>query len=148
MKPLRTQPYFKYAIDRLPTSSKLEQAIAEYLGMRLDRDPQMHPKVWEACIDELVSGMRIDVRTKEVRPRKRIIGSTTTDGKHLVDDLIYLFNVATNRGWNHVYFTSQQDANWNNLSFYQDPHWSKITRDPETRKRLEMILNGTGSGHD
>ena len=144
MKPLRIQPYFNYAKEHLPVSSALEQAIAEYLGMRLHKDPSMHPKVWEACIDEIVAGMKIDVKTRQVKPRHRVIGATTTDGKHLINDLIYLFNVATSRGWNHVYFTAQQDANWNNVSFFQDPYWSKLTHDPKTRKRLEMILNGGG----
>lgn len=145
MKPLRTQPYFKYATDRLPTSSRLEQAIAEYLGMRLGKNPTMHPKIWEACIDELIAGMRIDVKTKNVKPHKRVIGKTTTDGEHLINDLIYLFNVATSRGWSHVYFTNQQDHNWSNLSYYQDPYWSKMTHDPATRKRLEDMLDGSGS---
>lgn len=141
MRPLRTQPFFKYATDRLPADSTLEQAIAEYLGMRLHKDPTMHPKVWEACIDELVAGMRINTKTKQEKPRQRVIGSKSSSCT--VGDLIYLFQVATLRGWNHVYFTREQDASWNNISYYQDPYWQKLKKDPATRQRLEELLNGT-----
>lgn len=143
MKPLRTQPFFQYATERLPADSNLHQAIAEYLGMRLHKDPHLHVKVWEACIDELVAGMRIDVKTKQQKGRYRTIGAkvpTTT-----VNDLIYLFQVATSRGWNHVYFTQDQDASWCNMSYYQDPYWHKLTVDQATRKQLEDILDGTES---
>lgn len=141
MKPLRTQPFFKYATERLPADSHLEQAIAEYLGMRLHKDPTLHPKVWEACIDELVAGMRIDVKAGSAKPRQRVIGKQCTD--HLIPDLIYLFQVATLRGWNHIYFTKEQDADWNNISFYQDPYWYRLTKNPSSRTILEEVLNGT-----
>lgn len=141
MKPMRTQPFFKYATDRLPADSGLEQAIAEYLGMRLHKDPAMHPKVWEACIDELVAGMRINVKTGSVKPKQRTIGYQPVN--HLIPDLIYLFQVATFRRWNHIYFTQEQDADWNNMSFYQDPYWHRLVKNPESRKILEDILNGT-----
>lgn len=141
MKPMRTQPYFNYAKEQLPTDSKLEQAIAEYLGMRLHKNPQLDPKVWESCIDELRVGMRIDIKTQTVRPRQRVIGGKTNKS-HLINDLIYLFNVATNRGWNHVYFTPEQDAGWSNIAYYQDPYWSNYIKNPKTRKKLEVILDG------
>lgn len=141
MKPLRTQPYFKYAIEHLPADSRIDKAVAEYLGMRLHKDPHLHPKVWEACIDEFVEGMGIDVNTKEPKPRKRVIGKKKDT--HTIDDIVYLFNVATSREWNHVYFTRQQDADYSNISFYQDPYWSKIKKDPKIRKELEESLNGT-----
>lgn len=141
MKPMRTQPFFRYAIERLPANSQLEQAVAEYLGMRLHKNPQLHPKVWEACIDELIAGMRIDPRTKQEKPKQRIVG--TVKSQTTVGDLIYLFKTATMRGWNHVYFTSDQDTKWNNMSYYQDPYWHKLVSEPHTKKQLEEILNGT-----
>lgn len=141
MKPMRTQPYFNYAKDHLPTSSQLEQAVAEYLGMRLHKNPHLSPKEWEVCIDELVAGMKIDVKTGTVKSKYRVVGHKT-DSSHLIGDLIYLFNVAASRGWNHVYFTPQQDAMWSNMSFYQDPYWSKWVKDPKTKKKLEEILDG------
>lgn len=140
MKPMRTQPYFKYAVDRLPASSELAQAISEYLGMRLHKDGSLHPKIWEACIDELVAGMRIDKATLQAKPKTRVIGAQPTSA--LIPDLIYLFQTATLRRWNHVYFTQQQDADWNNISFYQDPYWSRITRDANLMKILQEELDG------
>lgn len=142
MKPMRTQPFFKYAIERLPADSHLEQAVAEYLGMRLNKDPTLHPKVWEACIDELIAGMRIDVKSRSTRPKQRVVGKQPAN--YLIPDLIYLFQVATLRGWNHVYFTQEQDTDWSNMSFYQDPYWYRLTRDKESRRILEEVLNGTG----
>lgn len=142
MKPMRTNPYYKYAIEKLPADSKLENAIAQYLGMRLHKEPSLHPKVWEACIDELVAGMGIDVKQKAQKPKQRVIGSKKNT--HTIGDLIYMFEVATQRGWNHVYFSKQQDTEWSNISFYQDPYWSKLKKDPKTRKELEENLNGAG----
>ena len=141
MKPLRTQPFFGYAVKLLPTSSLLEQAIAEYLGMRLHKEPSLQMKVWEACIDELVSGMRIDKSTKIEKPRQRHINAQTS--QTTVGDLIYMFQVATLRGWNHVYFTKAQDTQWNNISYYQDPYWHKLVSTPSSRKELYVILYGT-----
>lgn len=143
MKPLRTQPFFKYATDRLPADSGLNQAIAEYLGMRLHKNPALHPKAWEACIDELVAGMRIDTASKEIKPRQRMVGKKPIDS--LIPDLIYLFQVATLRGWNHVYFTREQDADWSNISFYQDPYWRKTIKDPESKKILKEELDESGN---
>ena len=143
MKPLRTQPFFQYATERLPADSRLQQAIAEYLGMRLHKDPHLQVKVWEACIDELIAGMRIDVKTKEVKGRYRTVGARVLPTT--VNDLIYLFQVATSREWNHVYFTKDQDASWCNMSYYQDPYWHKLIVDQNTRKQLEEILYGSES---
>lgn len=140
MKPMRTQPYFKYAMDNLPASSELAQAVAEYLGMRLHKDNSMHAKVWEACIDELVKGMRLDKMTSSVRSKTRVIGSTPIES--VIPDLIYLFQTATLRRWNRVFFTRQQDADWNNVSFYQDPYWSRVVRDATLSRILQEELNG------
>lgn len=140
MKQMRTQPYFKYAIDRLPADSRVEEAVAEYLGMRLSKNPNLQPKIWEACIDELVAGMRLTVSLKN-KTKLRKIGEKKDELK--IPDLLYRLQVATSRGYNHIYFTYEQDADWNNISYYQDPYWTKLKK--EKHKILEEILNGSES---
>lgn len=140
MKVSRAQPYYNYAISNLPASSELAEAVAEYLGMRLGKDPMLHPKIWERCIDELVTAMNLKpTATAKKAGSRRLIGLNKSPT--VIQDIIYMFQVATVRSWNHVYFTSQQDAEWNNISYYQDPYWQKAKR--EHQELLEEELYGT-----
>lgn len=142
MKPMRTQPYYSYAISKLPSDSRIENAVAEYLGMRLSKDIALSPKVWNACIDELVVALGLDVEsdTKRKARKLQIAKEVAT-----VADIIYMLEVATARKWNHIYFTRDQDIMWDNISYYQDPYWRKCVKGH--KKEMMEVLNSERPGH-
>ena len=139
MKPMRTQPYWAYATKALPSDSALLQVVSEYLGMRLHKNPNLHPKDWESCIDEVCRAFEIEPKTGQDKPRQRTIGKPKRP--NLIPDLIYMFQVATSRKLIHVYMTPERDAAWNNMSFWQDPYWCRIVKNPETRNILKGELD-------
>lgn len=132
----RQQPYFGYALKKLPKNEQLAHWIAEYLHMRLSKNKELSTSEWEMCIDELTE--LFDLPNSD--SGKRRIG--VHKPKITTLELCYLFMVATRRKWNHVYFTHEQDMAWErqNFSYYQDPYWQKLKSDPETRKILEEQL--------
>lgn len=132
------QPYYNYAINRLPKDDRLQHCVAEYLYMRLQKNKQLSLAEWESCIDELIS--LYDIRSRETVKRKSKLSVRSQLTKISVSDLCYLFMTATKRKLNHVYITKEQDRMYDNISFYQDPYWQKMIRDPETRQRLEEQL--------
>ena len=139
--------YLNYAKSKLPTgSSKLDNAVRAYLDFRLSKNPPITVKAWEVVIDEVVAGLHLEQpavasgRGKSQGTRKRVINANKDASQ--VDELIYLFQVATIRKWNHVYFTPSQDAMWNNMSYYQDPYWNKLINDNSSRKLLREVLDG------
>lgn len=132
------QPYYNYAIKRLPKDDRLQHCVAEYLYMRLQKNKQLSLAEWESCIDELIS--LYDIRSRETVKRKSKLSVHSQLTKISVSDLCYLFMTATKRKLNHVYITKEQDRMYDNISFYQDPYWQKMIRDPETRQRLEEQL--------
>lgn len=134
------EPYWSSALKKLPKNSKLMSAVAEYLGMRLSKNPSLSVAEWNACIDELVNAYDIqEVYLKESKVRRIGRKEMIT-----IPDLCYLFSVATSRKWNHVFFTHEQDRLYNNISFYQDPYWHDTTMNEETRRILQEELDGTG----
>jgi len=133
VKPMRTQPFFKYATDKLPVDSDLHNAIALYLGMRLAKNKNMTLAEWAEAIDGLVTAMRLLPKSEKSRIKPQALP--------LVTDIIYMFHVAAHRGWNHVYFTREQDYDWGNISYYQDIYWQQTVK--EHRQVLEEELYGT-----
>lgn len=134
------QPYFGYALQKLPKDDQLAHCIAEYLYMRITKNPQLSIGEWKACIDELADVCEIMKTTKStVKPKVRKINQKPAMSVH---DLCYLFMTATKRKWNHIYFTKEQDSVYEqqNFSFYQDPYWQSLKNNPEMRKILEEQL--------
>ena len=142
----RANPYFMEAMRLLPKDDRLEHCVAEYLYMRLSKDKHLSVSDWKECIMDLVKVYGISP-TSYIRCKKgRSVGRTKRTlvaeypPRISIPDLCYLFLTATHRKWNHVYFTKEQDIMYDNISFYQDPYWQKMIRDPETRQRLEEQL--------
>lgn len=132
--------YMAYALEKLPKSSELMQAVEEYLKMRLSKNSHLSQSEWNGCIDELLAMVEIpNPNQRNTRVRKLTGKEPVT-----IEELIYLFNTATSRRYNHIYFTQQQDRMYANMSYYQDPYWHAIKQDDSTRKILEEELeNGT-----
>lgn len=136
----RQQPYYGYAIKKLPKDEKLAHLIAEYLHVRISKNPQLSMGEWQACIDELETVFTLPNQClKDDKPKMRQIKKKPEIS---VTELRYLFMVAIARKWNHVYFSREQDMAWErqNFSYYQDPYWQKLKNDPESRKILEEQL--------
>lgn len=136
--------YMSYAIEKLPKNSQLVQAVEEYLKMRLHKNSHLSQSEWNGCIDELLSMVEIpDSNARNTRVRKLTGKEPVT-----VEELIYLFNTATARRYNHIYFTQQQDRMYANMSYYQDPYWHDLKQNDDTRKILEEELGNGTAGCD
>ena len=121
--------YVSYAIEKLPKNPQLIQAVEEYLKMRLN---------------ELLSMVEVpDLNARNTRVRKLTGKEPIT-----IEELIYLFNTATARRYNHIYFTQQQDRIYANMAYYQDPYWHDLKQNDETRKILEEELGNGTAGCD
>lgn len=129
--------YMSAAQGVLPWTTEMVKAVKDYLDMRFKKDANFSLAAWQECLEELVSGLQLKKYAVQGRISKH-------NPHELSAQITYLFQVATNRRWNHVYFTPEQDASWNNISYYQDPYWHKAVNEPDTRAELEEILNAKG----
>lgn len=148
------EPFWSTAMKLLPANSHLMEAVAEYLYMRIQKNPQLSVAEWEDCIQELLSEFCVknpdgtefnSNNTNKRKGRSTIARKLTGKSKPIIyaQGLAYYFIVATRRKWNHVYFTKEQDVEYtHNMSFYQNPYWHAMVNDPEIRKVLEAELNG------
>ena len=144
------EPFWSTAMKLLPANSHLMEAVAEYLYMRIQKNPQLSVAEWEDCIQELLSEFCVSlILSPLIFPfiilRSTIARKLTGKSKPIIyaQGLAYYFIVATRRKWNHVYFTKEQDVEYtHNMSFYQNPYWHAMVNDPEIRKVLEAELNG------
>jgi len=133
--------YMSYAMEKLPKSSELLKAVEDYLRMRLHKNSHLSQSEWNGCIDELLDLVEIpNANQRNTRVRKLTGKEPVT-----IEELIYLFNTATARKYNHIYFTQQQDRMFANMSYYQDPYWHDIKQNDETRKILEEELENGGT---
>jgi len=130
------QPYYGYALKKLPKDERLQHQVAKYLYMRISKNKELSVSEWQLCIDELVELFDLSDTTKNKSKTKRIVAHKP---RVSVMDLCYYFMVATRRKWNHIYFTHEQDVAWEktNISYYQDPYWQQQKNDPELRKIME-----------
>ena len=145
------EPFWSIAMKLLPANSHLMQAVAEYLYMRIQKNPQLSVAEWEDCLNELIQAFVVPLKMSDMRTRVRQQrtqkNAPKVDNKPRLSippqELAYYFIVATRRKWNHVYFTKEQDIEYtHNISFYQNPYWHDMVNNPEIRKVLEAQLNG------
>lgn len=136
MKKNPPQPYWSHVLDRFPKDNKLLDAAADYLLMRVGKNPELSINEWDACLDEVLKTYDVAESNRSSRLRRISSKSTIT-----VPELTYLFITATARKWNHIVFTAEQDRMYANISFYQDPYWHATKKNPDLMKILREELD-------
>lgn len=136
MKNNLPQPYWSHILVRFPKDNCLLEAAADYLLMRIKKNPALSIAEWDSCLDEVLKVYEIaDTNKPTSRVRKIAAKNTIT-----VPELTYLFLTATARKWNHLVFTSKQDMMYANISYYQDPFWNDTKNNPEKLAILRKEL--------
>lgn len=134
----RQQPYWGYVLKTMPKDNQLLKCIAEYLHMRLQKDKQLSMADWQSCLDELIEAYNITPSMYNITERISLRQLAIDPPFEItVQDLRYLFSMATQRQRNHVYITRETE-----MMYYTTPHgldaeWYGMMQDPEFQKQVE-----------